>query len=226
VTAPQRPAGRPPSPRATTDRTPTLVVLTRFPLPGHVKTRLIPALGARRAAALHRALARRTIAAAREARALCGCAIEVHHDGGTPAALARWLGADVAFVPQGAGDLGRRLASAVRSARARRRGPVVLVGTDCPALEGRHVAAACAALQRCDVALGPALDGGYWLLGLARPAAALFRRIPWGTDRVLARTRAAARTAGQTVALLERLADVDRPEDLRFLPAGFAEFRR
>ncbi|MBI5501535.1 MAG: TIGR04282 family arsenosugar biosynthesis glycosyltransferase [Deltaproteobacteria bacterium] len=221
----------------------TLIILTRYPVPGRVKTRLIPALGAERAAALHGELARLTLAAAREARAgwhasasheahrasgvfaSAGLAIEVHHDGGDLAALAAWLGDDVAFEPQAEGDLGHRLCHAAESAFARRSGPVVLIGSDCPQLEARHLLAAFAALAVQDVVLGPARDGGYYLIGLSRPAPELFDQIPWGTDRVLARTLEILRASGRKPVLLEQLADIDEPDDLRFLPDAMAAYR-
>ncbi|MBI5488040.1 MAG: TIGR04282 family arsenosugar biosynthesis glycosyltransferase [Deltaproteobacteria bacterium] len=203
----------------------TLIILTRYPVPGRVKTRLIPALGAERAAALHGELARLTLAAAREARASAGCAVEVHHDGGDVAAMAAWLGDDVAFEPQVDGDLGRRLRYAAESALARRPGRVVLVGSDCPQLEARHLVDAFAALATSGVVLGPARDGGYYLIGLSRSAPELFDGIPWGTDRVLARTLEVIRSTGCSVLLLDPLADIDEPDDLRILPDALAGYR-
>ena len=208
-----------------TDPGTTLVVFTRYPVPGRVKTRLIPALGAERAAALHGELARCTLVAAREARATAGCVVEIHHDGGDPALMAAWLGADVAYEPQVDGDLGRRLRFAAESALARRPGRVVLVGSDCPQLEARHLVDAFAVLAMSDVVLGPACDGGYYLIGLSCPAPELFDGIPWGTDRVLGRTMETIRTSGRKPVLLEPLADIDEPEDLRFLPDALAAYR-
>ncbi len=204
---------------------PTLVVLTRYPVPGHVKTRLVPALGAERAADLHRELAERTLAVAREARAVRGCAIEVHYDGGDRASFAAWLGNDLDYEPQAGDDLGARLRLASEAVLLRRRGPVVLIGTDCPALATAHLASTFAGLAGHDHVVGPARDGGYYLLGLRRPSPELFVDVPWGTDRVLARTLEAIRAAGRTVLILEPLADIDRPEDLPLLPDDLARHR-
>jgi rSAM/selenodomain-associated transferase 2 len=91
---------------------------------------------------------------------------------------------------------------------------VVLVGTDIPGIRPAHLAKAFQALRRKDVVIGPARDGGYYLIGLRRPARELFEGIPWGSREVLERTLYAAAAAGLKVELLERLHDVDRPEDI------------
>jgi hypothetical protein len=91
---------------------------------------------------------------------------------------------------------------------------VVIVGTDCPGLSEGHAQMAFRALEDNDLVLGPANDGGYYLIGLRRPAAELFGGIPWGTEKVLAQTLKAAQTLALKTFLLEALSDVDRPEDL------------
>jgi rSAM/selenodomain-associated transferase 2 len=91
---------------------------------------------------------------------------------------------------------------------------VVIVGTDCPGLTEDLTQEAFAGLDQGDVALGPAKDGGYYLIGLRRPMEELFRGIPWGTGEVLAKTLETARRLGLRVSLLKLLDDVDRPEDL------------
>ena len=89
----------------------------------------------------------------------------------------------------------------------------MLIGTDCPELDGRLVQAALDRLGGNDLVLGPATDGGYYLIGLRSPTPALFGGIPWGTGEVLRSTLSVAETAGLSVALLPRLSDVDCPED-------------
>jgi len=197
------------------ERTPRRVVLVfaRAPVPGRVKTRLVPALGAAGAARVHRALVRRTLAAAAAVRGAC---VELWCDGGPPHPFLRreaaCVGARVRVQPPG--DLGARMAHALRRALARGRGPAVLVGTDCPELDAGHLEAAFRALERGrDAVLGPALDGGYVLIGLRRPCGALFHGIRWGTGEVLAETRRAAAAAGVRVRELAPRADLDLPED-------------
>jgi rSAM/selenodomain-associated transferase 1 len=191
-----------------------LVVMAKAPVAGAVKTRLIPALGAQGAAQLAERLLERTLDAARgfdgAALELC-CARDATH-----AAFRR---AGVATSVQGEGDLGQRMARAFERALARSRA-VVLIGTDAPALDAAYLRAAFRALESGAAVFGPALDGGYALVGLTRRAPALFERIDWGSSRVMAQTRERAREIGLALAELAPLADIDRPEDLAAL--GFA----
>lgn len=184
-----------------------LVLFTRYPTPGRVKTRLIPALGAAGAAALHRRLTERVIGML----IASGRAVEVRTTGAQASAFHRWLG-DVPCMAQGRGHLGARMA------RAAGETPVILVGADIPDLDIRHIEEAIAALARADVVIGPAEDGGYYLLGLARPCPWLFDSMPWGSDRILALTQARLAARGISPVLLDPLADLDRPEDLARWP--------
>ncbi len=194
-----------------------LIIFTRFPQAGTTKTRLIPALGATGAADLQRRLSERTVRRGRELAAIRDTALELCYDGGDGGLIAAWLGKDLATAPQGEGDLGERMARAF--ARAGQDGfqRVVLVGADCPALSVQILQTAFTALADHDLVLGPASDGGYYLLGLARPAPELFKNQPWGDRTLLAATLAVARSSGLSVQLLEELADIDRPEDLQHL---------
>ncbi len=196
-----------------TDR---LIVFTRRPEPGRSKTRLIPVLGAQGAADLQRQMALHTISHAREVARRAPAALEVRFAGGTADGMMEWLGTGMDYHPQGEGDLGARMESAFRDAFSRGAVRVVLVGTDCPGLDAPVMRAAFAALRRKDLVLGPATDGGYWLIGLRRPAPALFADMPWSTDSVFERTLDRARSFGLSVRTLEPLPDVDRPEDLPF----------
>jgi rSAM/selenodomain-associated transferase 1 len=112
-------------------------------------------------------------------------------------------------------DLGQRLTAAVTDAFTDGAGPLLVIGTDAPTLTGDHLTAAFTALEGHDVALGPALDGGYYLIGLREPHTSLFTLGPdvWSTDRVLAATRALARGERLSVGLLPPLRDLDTPED-------------
>jgi rSAM/selenodomain-associated transferase 1 len=141
-------------------------------------------------------------------------AVEVHFTGGSLAQMQNWLGDEVTYCSQALGTLGDRLLTAFRQNLDRGRPGAIAIGSDCPALGAEHLAAALAALQRADVVIGPATDGGYYLIGLSHPEPALFDAIAWGTDQVLAQTLAAAQAQGLTVELLVPLTDVDRPADL------------
>lgn len=182
---------------------PRVVLFTRYPEPGRAKTRLIPALGEDGAAALHRRLAERTLAAVRAS----GLPYELRVTGAEPAAFRAWLG-PMDAVPQGDGDLGERLA------RAAPPYPVLFIGADVPDLSANHLRAAADALRGAPAVVGPAEDGGYWLLGLAGAVRGIFDGIAWGTDAVFDQTMIRLRAAGAEPALLACLADCDRPEDL------------
>lgn len=186
---------------------PRLVLFTRYPTPGRAKTRLIPVLGAAGAAALHRRLTERALG---ELRAT-GLPHEVRTTGAAAGAFRRWLG-DVAIAPQGRGHLGARMRRAIVS------GPAILVGADIPDLSAALLRAAADALAAHPAVIGPAEDGGYWLIGLAAPAPGLFAPMAWGGPDVFAMTMARFARAGIEPALLPRLADVDRPADLARWP--------
>jgi rSAM/selenodomain-associated transferase 1 len=186
---------------------PRAVLFTRYPEPGAAKTRLIPAIGAERAARLHRTLTERTVQAVLES----GLALEARVTGASLAAFAEWLG-PIAIVDQGTGDLGQRLA------RAGPPYPTLFIGSDAPDLTAGLLCQAAAALAGADAVIGPAQDGGYWLLGLKRAVAGVFEDVTWGTSAVCGQTIDRLSTAGIDPVLLPALADCDRPEDLTRWP--------
>jgi uncharacterized protein len=182
-----------------------IIVFAKAPLPGQAKTRLIPRLGAWRAARLHARLIRETIETALAAR--CG-AVELH--GTRPHSFFRNL--KVCFRMQRGHDLGERMYQAL----ARARGPAILVGTDCPALTPTDLRRASRWLRGgYDAVLAPAEDGGYALIGLRRPLWKFFEGIEWGGPNVYAET--AKKLEGCRWRALRRVWDVDRPEDLERL---------
>lgn len=125
---------------------------------------------------------------------------------------------------QGRGSLGDRMNYVLDNAGP---GPVIIIGTDTPHIEPHHIAAAFAALGRHDAVFGPANDGGYWLLGLARrrPAPKLFDGVRWSTETAMADT-AASFPSGFSVAHLAEMVDVDCAEDHQSLVAQMGSFRR
>lgn len=189
--------------------------MLKYPQPGAVKTRMIPALGARRACELHRALTAQTLRGARGLAADVEVEVEARVAGAPDAAAVEaWLGAGLSIREQGEGDLGQRMERAVREAFESGAGAVVVIGGDCPELTAGHLASAFEVLENGDVVLGPAADGGYYLIGLRGPRPELFRGITWGGAEVRAQTLAAARGLGVEVVEFELLRDVDVPEDL------------
>ena len=111
-------------------------------------------------------------------------------------------------------DLGDRMQYALASG-LRRAAAVLLVGSDCPEIDAGYLRAATRALQHVDLVLGPALDGGFVLIGVRRPVSdGVFTNVRWGSETVLEETLNGAQAAGYSVQLLTALQDIDRPEDL------------
>lgn len=196
-----------------------LIVMAKAPVAGFAKTRLIPALGAAGAARLAQRLLDETLKQARAAGLgefeLC-CAPDATH----AAFVDQQLRGGMRLSVQGRGDLGARMAQAVCRGLAEAH-QVILIGTDAPQLDAAYLQAAGAALADSDAVLGPALDGGYALIGLRRPAPRLFEAMPWSTERVLALTRERLGECGLRWVELPPLHDIDEADDLAHLPAGW-----
>ncbi len=193
-----------------------LIIFTRYPQPGKTKTRLIPALGAVPAAELQRKMTEHTLEQVESLTLTTPIAVEIWFAGSEDEShlMRDWLGLRWQYNPQGAGDLGDRMAQAFASAFATGAATAVTIGTDCPGLNAALMAEAFQALQDHDLVLGTATDGGYYLIGLRRMIPELFVGVAWSTERVFAQTIAIARSLGLKVATLEPLSDIDRPEDL------------
>jgi rSAM/selenodomain-associated transferase 1 len=131
-----------------------------------------------------------------------------------------------ALTPQGDGDLGRRMAAFIQQQTAAGAGAVVLVGADSPTLPVEYVEQAFRELERADVVLGPAMDGGYYLLGCRPNPPPLFEGVAWGGAHVLADTIAALADPRWKLALLPPWYDVDAPEDWTMLTGHLAALRR
>ncbi|MEO6860456.1 MAG: TIGR04282 family arsenosugar biosynthesis glycosyltransferase [Microcoleus sp.] len=191
-----------------------LIVFTRYPEPGKAKTRLIPVLGKTGAANLHRLMTQKTIARAlslQNTRRLC---VEIHWAGGSQKLMQDWLGTDIIYQNQIDGDLGAKMTAAFQNSFNSGVDKAAIIGTDCPALKAEIMAEAFDKLSQHDLVLGPAKDGGYYLIGLRRSIPELFAGINWGTSEVFAATRAIAQNLDLNIAYLPTLADIDLPEDL------------
>jgi rSAM/selenodomain-associated transferase 2/rSAM/selenodomain-associated transferase 1 len=148
-----------------------------------------------------------------------GLTIEVYHEGGNTGLMQEWLGPQFSYRSQQPGDLGRRMAGAFAAAFQDSKGTAVVVGSDIPQISANIIQQAFEGLQKTDLVLGPARDGGYYLIGMNNtiPVATytrLFDGINWGTGQVLSQTLQTARASGLRFILLEPLGDVDRPVDL------------
>ncbi len=200
-----------------------VIVFARAPIAGRCKTRLIPRLGAQGAAALHRRLVRRTLLAA------CGsglvtelwCAPDAAH--GFFARCRREFG--VRLHRQCRGNLGDRMAHALARALRDASG-VILIGTDCIDLGPQDLRDAAQALDRFDVVLQPARDGGYVLIGARRIAPVALRGVRWSSGQELTQTRARLRRANLRWHELPSRRDLDTPADYRAaVKSGMLESR-
>jgi hypothetical protein len=198
-----------------------VVIFTRYPLPGETKTRLIPALGEGGAAKLQKKMTERIFETAERFASACErpVSLEVRHEGGHAHQLRAWLGSSANCLPQSGGDLGARLKETFEAAWSNGYQTAIVAGSDIPGITAGHLEAARMSLRERDVVLGPARDGGYYLIGLrrrgwGRAASALFTNIAWSTNEVLSTTLSRAARANLSVALLDELSDVDRPSDL------------
>ncbi len=192
-----------------------VIIFLKAPVAGRVKTRLGAEIGCGRAAALFRAMTARTIARARSGPWRTRLAIDPP---GAAGGFANIWPPTLEQVAQARGDLGDRMTAAIRAAPA---GPVVIIGADAPGLRGRHIREAFTALGRADAVIGPAEDGGFWLIGLARRRAApgLFAGVRWSTPEARADALASL-PAGFSIETLETLTDVDDASSLRALDGG------
>ena len=175
---------------------PTISIFARLPVPGQAKTRLIPAVGEEGAARVYARLLNHTVAQVRAS----GVPFELCVTGGEMAAFGQLFGDDVA------------------ARMARVPAPAIIIGSDCPGVTPELFRVAARELTEREVVIGPASDGGYYLIGLARPMPFLFADMAWSTDTVFAETLARLAARGIGPAILPELDDIDTPEDLARWP--------
>ncbi len=196
-----------------------LIVFTRYPEPGTTKTRLIPLIGAEGAADLQRKMTEHTLSQVKRLSTSCGIAVEIRYEGGDKNLMQTWLGQDFEYRPQGSGDLGQRMKRSFQDAFRAGATTAVIIGTDIPEITEDIIQKAFDVLQQKNMALGPAKDGGYYLIGLQKNSLSqavpdLFTGITWGVRDVLKKTIKIAKHSGLSFTLLDVLKDVDHPEDL------------
>lgn len=198
--------------RAATPRR-LLQQFARFPEAGRVKTRLMRELSATQACAVHEELMLSTAKALKDAE-LADCELWLDKIARHPcidAVAARGFSKPQVQVE---GDLGAKMLAALEQGLGRA-DQVVLVGSDCPGLDRAYLRAAFERLEVADVVLGPALDGGFVLIGCRKVHADMFEGVSWGGGSVLSNTLRSVGEACLSVSLLPERYDIDRPEDLR-----------
>jgi rSAM/selenodomain-associated transferase 1 len=189
-----------------------LIIMAKAPIAGKAKTRLTPALGAIKAARLHASLVKFTLNKHLCSRVcpvqLC-CSPDPRH-----VFFQSQKQPGIHLTTQSKGDLGLRMYFAMQQALSNARS-IVLIGTDCPDLRPKQIAQGLQFLESGhDAVLGPADDGGYYLIGLNHPSLALFTDIAWGKSTVLKQTRQKLQALNWKWKELDCLRDIDRPADL------------
>lgn len=205
-----------------------VLIFTKYPTAGYAKTRLIPAVGAERAAEISRKLSRRVVHTARNflsysthpavLRIYLACSTQHRAE-----LSGKWLDQpDAGFISreslhkQADGNLGQKLSAAFAASFEDGAGKALVIGADIPEIDGELLAEAFRRLEDADLVVGPAADGGYYLLAMKRLYIRLFENIPWSTEMVYTTTITKAEEIGLSVFRLRTLRDVDLPEDLSY----------
>lgn len=186
--------------------TPLISIFCRWPTPGEAKTRLIPGFGPEGAAAIYTKLLAHTVEVAKAS----GITFELRVSGAPPEQFREALGEELNVVDQGDGDLTDKL--------SRVPAPAIVIGSDCPGLTPAVLIAARDTLLTDPMVIGPASDGGYYLLGYNDPADFAFNDMEWSTDSVFAETLKRFAAQGIRPAVLPELSDVDTAADLEAWP--------
>jgi rSAM/selenodomain-associated transferase 1 len=198
-----------------------LVIFAKAPIPGQVKTRLCPPLTPDEAATVHGSFVIDTLERSRTAVAKYRLPVDRYLACAPSCTLAFFKIMEerqaVRLLEQEGPDLGARMHRIFATLFSRSYRRVVIIGTDVPSLPLERYQHAFDLLNRFDLALGPALDGGYYVIGLKQPAPALFENIPWSTDRVLALTKEKAASLGLSIGELAAWRDIDTIDDLNQL---------
>ncbi len=188
-----------------------LLIFLREPILGKVKTRLAADIGDEAALNVYNELLTHTLTVARSVPWIR----QLWYSDQPTRTSVEWELFEIH--EQEGDDLGARMSHAFARAFDEGRGPAVLIGTDCPGLRAEHLHQAMDALGTCDVVIGPASDGGYYLIGLREPQPELFEGIAWSTSTVLEDTIRICDTLQLHTKRLTTLGDVDVKDDLHLL---------
>lgn len=191
-----------------------LSVFIKYPTPGSVKTRMAADLGYDKSADISRQLSELTLSKTAPSPKQTYSRQIFYHPEGIQNAFSSWLPDEKQFLPQQGKDLGEKMFNAFKSAFSNGYQKVIVIGCDCPEISRHLIDRAFTLLDTRDVVIGPALDGGYYLIGLKKAEPAIFDAIPWGTNTVLTKTLSILTRLKMSYALLPVFRDVDRIEDL------------
>jgi len=188
-----------------------LIIFVKAPRAGHVKTRIAEAIGPQPACDAYLTLVAILIG---NLRTLPNVQVRYSPDDAY-LEIPQWVQPTWTTAPQGDGDLGERLKAGFRAGFASGAERVVIIGSDSPDVTREDIESAWEALSNRDAVIGPAEDGGYWLIGLRSEQPSLFENIPWSSSKVFEATIARTRAAKLSIHTLRQLPDIDTIEDLR-----------
>ena len=193
-----------------------LMVFVKYPTPGAVKQRLAQHLGSDRAAEIYKKIAETIVQKVAPASSE-DYILEIYFSPQEDEKLVRqWLAENECFSSQQGSDLGARMSNAFLHAFAAGYTKALLIGSDCPDISRDIITQSFDMLKSKHIVLGPAYDGGYYLIGVREPIPELFSNIEWGTEQVLSQTKDKINAAGLSLGLLPMLRDIDRVEDLQY----------
>lgn len=207
------------------NRKTVVILFTRIPVPGKTKTRMMPYLTGRDCARLHTSFLRDIKSAINQSDAdLFVCYVE---DEKTDLfCLQRIFGKQAAYFPQKGDGLGERMHLAISHVMELGYDACVLIGSDIPEFSAKHLKEAFSILKKKDVVFGPTKDGGYYLVGMKKPQVCLFEGQTYSHSSVLQNAVQAGKQNGLTIGFVEKLQDIDTPDDLKELRRRLKRSRR
>src|SRR3989338_2999752 len=200
-----------------------LIIFVKYPQPGFVKTRLAKEIGKKNASELYRLFVETLLARIKDknfTRVIFYSPVSKRNE------IKMWLGDDLALSPQKGRGLGERLSSAFRLAFKNGAKRVLVIGTDSPALNKKLILDAFKKLKEIQCVLGPAFDGGYYLVGLTSFHEEIFQHIDWSSDNVFKQTLKAIKKSRISFSLLDKQLDIDNKDDLHTFCRGLSEIYR
>ena len=198
-----------------------IILFTKYPQVGKCKTRMITELGSEAATHVHKLLVTHTLNTLKPLlTSQKNIDFKIYYHGGTSTQMQQWLGKNYLFKQQQGKDLGERMATALVHALTHNYNSI-LIGSDCPEIHAAILEEALVALDHNDIVIGPAHDGGYYLIGVAAHISGyickkLFNSIPWGTEQVLQKTLQHVDSLNLKAHFLTKLHDIDTAEDLQY----------
>ncbi|MBW1636716.1 MAG: TIGR04282 family arsenosugar biosynthesis glycosyltransferase [Deltaproteobacteria bacterium] len=197
-----------------------IIIFSRYPVPGKTKTRLIPLLGAQKAAQLQRTMTEKITGETLKVTERYSVPFSVFYTDGTREEMTSWLGSSFNYHLQSKGDIGNRMDDAfTRIFADGLTRSVILIGSDIPEITAEIITDGFLSLENNDTVIGPSKDGGYYLIGMKSEDAPqlrklLFRQMPWSTSAVAKITGERLAKSGYSCSLLPLLHDIDQPEDV------------